>query len=342
MAVDFKKEIGFSKILNPAANFEEEVFPIEFRTDPLTKEVAIVVEFRRLKPDKPDLSQVVTRSLQQSCPFCPQAIDKFTPRFPSDFLPEGRIKVGEAIVFPNAFPYMPYSSLVVFNPQHFVSLSQFTEQMLEDGFVASQIYLKRVLELDPEAKYCYITWNYMPPASSSQVHPHLQVLAGQFPLTYHRELLERSRRYRLEAGANYWSDLAAEEKRLGERYIGALGNTLWFTSFAPRSWQLDVLVLFPERESLATLPLEDIKSFCYGLRKLFTYMNDQNFYSFNLCFYSGILGEGYFWTQARLIQRASYPPLDISDCGSLRLMLDTLTAMRRPEGVCQELRSYFE
>lgn len=37
MVVEFKKEVSFCKLLNPAANFEEEVFPIEFRTDPLTK-----------------------------------------------------------------------------------------------------------------------------------------------------------------------------------------------------------------------------------------------------------------------------------------------------------------
>jgi len=71
-------------------------------------------------------------------------------------------------------------------------------------------------------------------------------------------------------------------------------------------------------------------------------MNEQNFYSFNLCLYSGILGEDYLWTQVRLIQRAYYPPLDISDCGSLRLLLDTLTVLLRPETVCQELKSYFE
>lgn len=71
-------------------------------------------------------------------------------------------------------------------------------------------------------------------------------------------------------------------------------------------------------------------------------MDDQNFYNFNLCLSSGILGEGYFWTQAWLVQRAYYPPLDISDFGSLRLLLDTLTAMRRPEEICQELRKYLE
>jgi len=342
MAIDFKKEISFCKMLNPATDFSEEVFPIEFRTDPLTKEVAVIIERQRHKLDKPDLSQIVARSLEIGCPFCPEAIDRLTPRFSPDFIPEGRLKVGEAIVFPNAFPYMLHNALTVFNQQHFVSLPQFTEQMLEDGFMASQAYLRRVLELDPGNKYCCIAWNYMPPASSSQLHPHLHTVAGQFPLTYHRELLELSQKYYSENKANYWSDLAVEEKRLGERYIGTVGNTLWFTSFAPRSWQLDVLVLFPERDSLITLPVEDIKHFSRGLRGVFAYMDSQNFYSFNLCLYSGILGGGYFWTQARLIQRAFYTPLGISDFGSPRLLLDTLTAMRYPEEVCNGLKSYFE
>ncbi len=342
MTIEFKRDVSYSKLLNPAANFEEEIFPIEFRIDPLTKEVAIVIEYRRPKLNKPDLSGIVTMSLEGDCPFCPETIDKLTPRFSSDFFPEGRIKVGEATVFPNAFPYMPYSALTVLDHQHFVSLPEFSEEMLADGFFASQIYLKRVLESNPEAKYCCINWNYMPPASSSQVHPHLQVLAGQFPLTYHRELLEWSQKYYLETGINYWTDFITEETRLKERYIDAIGNTLWFTSFAPWAWQLDVLVLFQERQSVISLPAEDVKDFCHGLKKVFTYMNEQNFYSFNLCLYSGVLGEDYFWTQARLIQRAYYPPLAISDCGSLRLLLDTLTVLLRPETLCQELRTYFE
>lgn len=341
MTIEFKKQTEFSKLLNPARNFEEEVFPIEFRTDPLTGDVGAVYEYRQIKLEKPDFSSLIARSLQRDCPFCPEAIDKLTPRFPKELFPEGRIRVGDSVAFPNAMPYRTYSAITVINNQHFVSLSEFTEDTLISGFLASQIYLKRVAEYDPEAKYCLIIWNYMPPSASSQLHPHLQLFAGYFPLTHHKRLLEASQSYYIQNKTNYWADLVAEEKRLGERYLATIGDTVWLTSFVPRSWLLDVLVVFRKKESALTLSQADIESFCHGLKKVFAYMNDQNFSSFNLCLYSGILGENYFWTQARLIHRLSIPPLDTSDCGSLKLLVDVTTGMRYPERVCQELKSYF-
>ena len=340
MAIEFKKVVEHS-MFSAKTNLKEEVLPIEFRTDPLTGDMGIVLEYRWRRLKKPDLSQLIAKSLERECPFCPEAIDKITPQFPAEFLPEGRIKVGEAVVFPNARPYMSHSAVTVLSRQHFVDLPQFTEDMLANGFLASQIYLREVQKYDPEAKYCLVNCNYMPYAGSSQIHPHFQVLAGHFPLKYHKELLEASQRYYIKNGINYWLDFIAKERELNERYIGTVGDTVWFTSFVPRSWQFDVLAIFQGKESFTALSQRDIEDFCRGLRKVFGYMSDQNFCSFNLCLYSGILGEDYFWTQARLIQRGAYPPLGVSDCSSVRLLFDTMVVLRRPELVCQELKAYF-
>lgn len=341
MTIEFKRQFEFSRLLNPAKNFEESTFPIEFRIDALTKDMGIVVEIRQIKSQKPDLSRVVAESLEGGCPFCPEAIDKVTPKFPPDFCPEGRIKLNEAVVFPNAAPYMSCSALTVFSSQHFIGLTGFTEDMLVDAFLASQTYLKRVQEHDPGAKYCYVTWNYMPPANSSQIHPHLQVAAEHFPLAYHRNLLEAAQKYHNQNGTNYSSDLIVEEKRLQERYIAALGNTIWLISFVPRSAQLDILAIFQGRESFLFLTQEDIRSFCQGLTNVFRYMDDKGFYSFNLCFYSGTTGEDSFWTQAKLIQRGPLGPPNISDVGYSTLFSDTKLCLRYPERICQELRTYF-
>ena len=113
MAIEFKREIEVSKLLNPADNFEEKVFPIEFRTDPLTADTGIVVEFRLRRPEKAYLPQFPPKSLEMPCPFCPEVVDKATPKFLPDFCPEGRIKVGEALVFPNTLPFMPHSALTI-------------------------------------------------------------------------------------------------------------------------------------------------------------------------------------------------------------------------------------
>jgi len=341
MGIEFKKRVETSKFLDPTNNFTEKSFPIEFRYDPLTKDMGLVIEFRRRGEEKTDLSEVIARSLQMGCPFCPESIEKVTPKFIPSLCSEGRIKIGEAVVFPNTMPYMSYSAVTVISSRHFLNLPEFTEDMLADAFLASQTYLRRVQEYDANAKYWLITWNCMPPANSSQVHPHLQVFAAPLPLAHHQVLLDASKKYRNESGTNYWSDFIAEERRLQERYIATIGNIVWLTSFVPRSLQLDVQAVFQDRKSLLSLSREDIESFCQGLTKIFKYMDDQNFYSFNLCFYSGVSGEDSFWTQAKLVQRGSHTPLHISDVGNIQLLLDTQLCIKYPEEVCQELKAYF-
>jgi UDPglucose--hexose-1-phosphate uridylyltransferase len=341
MAIKFRKEFESSKLLNPADNFEEKVFPIEFRTEPLTKDKGIVLEFRGRKPERADLSQLIAKSLEVPCPFCPEVVDKATPKFPPDFCPEGRIKLGEAAVFPNAFPFMPYSALAIVTSKHFVGLSEFTESMLTNAFLATQTYFKITQDHDPRAKYHYVMWNYMPPANSSQIHPHLQLVSGYFALTHHKNLLDASRDYTAKNGTNYWSDFIAEEKRIQERYIATSGNLAWLTSFVSRAPHLDILAIFQGRGSFLSLPREDIENFCQGLTRIFKYMDDENFYSFNLCLYSGTIGEDSFWTQARIIQRGTLPPVNVADIGNLQLLLDTNISLKRPESVCQELKRYF-
>lgn len=341
MPVIFKKETVHSRFLDPSNCFAEKDFPLEIRTDPLTKHAGIVCEFPYRRPEKANLSQLVAKSLELGCPFCPEVIDQNTPKFTADLCPEGRIHLGEATVFPNIMPYMAYSAVAVLSHQHFVALSEFTEETLSNGFLAAQTYLKCVVDCDPRARYLYINWNYMPPAASTIIHPHLQILVGYSPATYQRKLEEASQQYYQENETNFWPDLIREEERLGERYIARIGDTIWLTSFVPRSWQLDIMVIFRGRDSILTLSEEDWASFCRGLSNVFSYMSEENFYSFNLSLYSGMPGQDHLWTQARIIQRSTFSPIGASDCGSLRLLLDQSYSTRPPEVVCQELRKYF-
>jgi galactose-1-phosphate uridylyltransferase len=207
--------------------------------------------------------------------------------------------------------------------------------------LASRRYFEKLREYDPEAEYCSIIWNYMPPAQSSQLHSHLQVFASYSPLAYHQRLLEASRKYRDENGANYWSDFIAEEKRLQERYIATVGNTVWLTSFVPRCSFFDIVAIFQGKDTVMSLSANDIDAFGRGLTRIFKYMGDENFYSFNLCLYSGIPKEDAFWTLARIVPRTLMPPVGMSDVGNFTLLNDTSLIMESPESVCRELKSYF-
>jgi len=341
VAINFRKMLTTSKMLDPRNNYAERAVPLEYRIDPLTKEMGLVRDFRFKNPFRTDLSTIIEKSLERGCPFCGNKITEVTPKFLPELCSDGRIKVGAATVFPNAAPYMQYSAVTVISTEHFIGLSDFSPEMLSDALTACIIYLQKVQAYDSKARYCGIMWNYMPPANSSQVHPHLQAYAGSFPMVYQKRLIDASKRYYKRNGSIFWSELIKEEQRLNERYVDTLGNTVWLTSFVPRSFQCDVQAIFQGRESILTLSSEDVRDLAEGLVKVLKYMDEQNYYSFNMFIYSGLIGGKSFWTQARVIQRGPLPPADISDAGNMTLLGDTRISIKSPEFVCEELKAYF-
>lgn len=340
MVIEFKREIFRAGFLDPSMNFDRKVNSVEVRTDPLTQKKSYVFDSPLIVP-KTDLSPIIQKSLEGGCPFCPQAIDQTTPKFVPELFPEGKIRVGEACAFPNAILWSQYAAITVLSSQHFVALSDFSPEIVTNGLIASQIYLNRVQEYDAEAKYLYVGWNYMPPSGGSQLHPHLQAEAATFPTPYHKELTEASQQYYIANGSNFWSDLIAKEQQLGERYIGNTGSISWLTPFAPRARYLDILAIFQHRDSFLSISKQEFKDFSSGLVRVFKYMSDQNFYSFNLSITSGITGDNRFWTQARITPRAVILKLDSSDCCYREFLQDLRYGFKHPEDICLELSKYF-
>lgn len=343
MAIEFEKELLYFRILDSTKDFQENLLPFERRGDPLTGQTSIVciAPFRR-PLSKPDLSGLIERSLAAGCPFCPQAIDKFAMKFPPDFIPEGRIHLGESCVFPQALPIAPYGAVTVLSSQHFIGLSDFAEEVLTNGFSACQVYLRRVSEYDPRANYHSILWNYMPPSGGSQIHPHLQPLADYAPSNSMRELLEASQRYYQSNGKNFWSDLIAKEIGLGERHIATIGDVNWLCSFAPKVPRgIEVIAIFQGKSSLLDLSEQDWQHFSQGLKMFFRYISDRDLYSFNLCIYSGTGGEDYFWTHAKITPRTAGAVVNNSDISAYQLLLQRPFSLTPPEDICKELKEYF-
>lgn len=340
MSIEFTIKKVAARFLDPTEGFAEKERELEYRTDPLTGEMGMVRDRRFAGPPRPDLTPLIEKS-RQKCPFCPGTVEETTPRFIPAFREEGRIKVGKATVFPNLYPYTQYGAVTVICREHHVGLSEFTAPMIADAFLASREYLRTLNSYDPKAKYCGVMWNYFPPANSSQVHPHLQPFADSFPFSYHKKLLAGSKRYLREKGATYWGELIREEKKRGERYIGEIGRTVWMASFVPRSFQMDVRAVLQRRQTIMSLSDSDLEDLAEGLTRVFAYMDQQQYYSFNLFLYSGLQGDDSFWTQARIIQRGPLPFIDISDGANATLLGDTFMSIRSPEYVAEGLRHHF-
>jgi UDPglucose--hexose-1-phosphate uridylyltransferase len=343
--VEFQREEITSRLLarDSSGAFAETTIPIERRLDPLTERSCRVVRFSLDRIIKTDLAAIEQKSREIPCPFCPPLVEQITPRFPNDIVPEGVIRRGKAVAFPNIGPYDVYGTVVVVSDEHFVPLTKFNLETVHNAMLAAQTFIKSAQEADTAVKHHFIAWNYMPPSGGSLVHPHLQVNAGCRPTNFQKLLLDASRKYSKKHGTNFWSDLLEQERRTGERYIGQIGGTQWLTSFAPRGRLSDILVLFPGKASVLELSEDDLRDFSAGLLKVFSYIDELKLVSFNMSTYSGF-DNGQFWAQARITPRGMllYSPIETSDQFYYQLMQDENICILSPEAACQRMKKRFE
>ncbi|TDA68628.1 MAG: hypothetical protein D9V47_07680 [Clostridia bacterium] len=341
MAVEFRNVQKVSRFLDPRQDFAETKTASEIRFDPLTGRTGRVAHFALPPLTPPDLEEMARLSLERGCPFCPDLLEKVTPMFPSDLIPEGRLHRGEATVIPNLSPYDEHSALTVMSRQHLVRLPDFTLALLTDAFSLSLEYFHRVYQGPPS--FPLINWNYFPPSGGSQLHPHLQLFATDTPGNLLLAEIQASERYYREEGRNFWEELVVAEKAEGKRYLGQTGEVSWMVSYVPIGILGDVVAVFPQRSTLAELTPGDLEAFSDGLTRVFRYFHDQGMYSFNLAFYPGRPGEAdRFWVHARTVPRFSVQPvLHASDVNTLQYLYDEPVTMIWPEAMAAGLKPYF-
>lgn len=342
--IKFRTEVLPSKMLmrDDSGEFAVTEVPLEFRFDPLTGRTCRVVRFSLDRIIRPDIETLVQRSREMPCPFCQPLVEQITPRFPPDVIPEGVIRRGKALVFPNTSPWDVYGVVVVISDEHFIPLDGFDTETVLNAMLAAQEYIRVVEKADPAAKYHFIAWNYMPPSGGSLVHPHLQSNAGPYPTDYQKDILDASERYYREKETNYWSDLLKQEKQMGERYVARIGSTEWLTAFTPVGRLSDVICLFPGRASVAELAEEELRDFSEGMLKVFGYVDGLNLTSFNMATYSGFDANS-FWAHARITPRGSllYSPIETSDQFYYQVLHNENICILSPEIARERLFKFF-
>ncbi|MHA1210795.1 MAG: hypothetical protein ACTSRF_16465 [Candidatus Freyarchaeota archaeon] len=239
---------------------------VEYRFDPLTGEQCRINPERakRVKQAEIDVefSDIIHRS-RENCPFCPENIYEKTPQFPRELCEEGRIRVGESVIFPNLNPFGENHAVGTITHAHFLDLDEFETRMIRDNLTASREYA----------------------SAGSIIHPHVQIMVEREPTPQQRRLLEKSKQYFQENGTNYWKDLIEKEKRNGERFIGETGSVSVTASFAPRGFN-EVQFTFHEVGSLAELGKREINDFADCLLRVLRGYKKIGVGSFNLASYS--------------------------------------------------------
>ncbi len=345
MRIEFEKFIQEAKLRSPLQGFKQVTQRVEVRKDPLSGGLCrINVERakrpKQIPPETTELNKLIESS-KVKCFFCPDNIEKMTPMF-AEGLPD-RIRVGDAWLFPNLFPFGGHHAVGVFSKDHYLKLNQFTPKLLEDCFKGCLKFFELVHVQHAEIKYWHINWNHMPPSAASIIHPHVQIFADPRPTPRLRELIEQSKAYHEREGNNYWSDLVDIERSNKERFIGETGPVTWLASFAPQG-NKEITAIFSDISSLAGLKGRALSGFCAGLSSILEGYHAIGVQSFNLATFSGPcdedLGELYL-LNARLISRPNPAPFYTSDNGFMEKFHREPIIETMPENLTEKLRAHF-
>jgi galactose-1-phosphate uridylyltransferase len=331
MNLQFKKKVLTARIRSPLKNFEVEEQKIEIREDPLTGERTRfnVNRTKRFHATYFDINDFIESS-KENCPFCPENLDKSVSKF---FGKKERIEANGITVFPNLYPYSSSHAILVMTKEHYLPLHKFTPDILFLSFQTAQEFFKEF-----NGKYPSINFNYMPSGAASIVHPHMQLLSENRPLSYQELLFKKSKQFYLRTKKNYWLELVKEEKKLGERFIGETEHFVFLAKYAARKND-NIQIIAKGISSLLEMEEKHMKDLAKGLSLIFKLMQEKlNVNSLNLSSFSGTKEMKRFYRlNFEIISRAKLKPYYTTDVGFMEYMQKEPVAETLPEDTAKAL-----
>ncbi|HKY77003.1 MAG TPA: hypothetical protein VJS45_12735 [Acidimicrobiia bacterium] len=323
-----------AEILHPAHGFEPAITQLEVRWDPLTGHAARVLPPSGLMtPVRCDLGPLADETRPQ-CPFCSERIESAVPRFPPAILPEGRIRVGEAVLFPNLAPLAKYSSVSVYSPErHFLRLSELTPRLVADNLAAQVAFDRAVLAADAGASWASVNANHLLPSGSSIFHPHFQGAVHPTPTNQQRLLAA-------VPGERY-ADYLATERRLGRRWLGEIGGIQWLTAFAPLAAGEIRAFLPGGPSSPAELASDEVEALGTGISLALGLYAELGFETFNMALYGAPPGTPGYVLNLRLVCRPNPVPFYRSDVAWLDRLHNEAAVDLAPEDLADRAGGRF-
>jgi galactose-1-phosphate uridylyltransferase len=330
--MELRSERYAAALLDPQRGFEPTRTVVEVRWDPLTGQGCRLLPNGSLPPPAPQDLEALAEQSRPSCPFCADRVERETPRFPPEVFAEGRIRVGEALLFPNLVPYAKWSSVSVYSPErHLLRLEELTPSLIADNLAAQVEFARVVLAHDAASVWVSVNANQLPPSGSSIFHPHLQGSAHPVPTTAQRAFAAIS-----PSQVRQYVEL---ERDRGERFIGAGRNITWLASFAPVGLA-EIRAFVSDTPSTMDLDDEAITVLARGLSSVLQLYDTLGFQSFNLALHAAGAGAGAMLS-LRVVARAYFGPLQRSDVmWSERLHAEAATDVG-PERLAERARRFF-
>lgn len=312
----------------------------EVRYCPLTGRTSRIVPTAGLRIQPPDYRTVAEQTKSLGCPFCPENIAQVTPKFPAAILPDGRMELGEAVLFPNLFPYGKHTGVIVLTKRHYVPLNEFTPDLLRNGLQLAVQYLNVLRRHDPSAKYLSINWNYMPVAGASMIHPHVQALATSNPTNYQREIVNGAQAFLAKHGISYFTWLLEEERRRDVRWIAENDAVAWVHAFAPLGL-MDIFGVIKDVADLSQLTATHLDRLSRDLLVIFSYLHDQGFAGFNLMFSLPTAAMSGLLAHVRIVPRTFLGLINTSEYNYVNALHQDPVCLKKPEDAAQEIKNWF-
>ncbi|AEH44839.1 hypothetical protein Thein_0967 [Thermodesulfatator indicus DSM 15286] len=349
MGIEFRKEKYIRPFHNPLNNFAPEPQEVELRFDPLLEHFAV---FNPALEDKAklffgaqdwELVKKLAEATKEQCFMCPPKVREITPKYPEDFMAEGRLTRGECTLFPNLFPTAPRHAVIAVGEAHFRKIDEFEPGVLADGLYLGLEFLRLCMEEDPAIRFGLLCANYLLPAGASLVHPHFQVVAAKVAFPRQNELLNASQTYFLKYGKNFWEELCATEKESKERYIAQLGRVTFIASFAPLGGN-EILAVIEGAKGLSEITTDDVLDLAKGLNLALKGYDRMGYGTFNFTLFLPALDEKapYFTPHLRLITRQNLYENYRTDDYFLQRQLGAELIITPPEEMTKIMRQVFE
>ena len=345
--IEFQKTVKQTTILSPLKNFEEETLTFEYRADPLTGRNTTVIKgmlgyVSKFFTSDAEMLHALMEKTRATCPFCPESVQTKTPMFPKDFLADGRITSGDAVVVPNLLGHAERSVIAVLGSEHHLTLKDFTANLLADGFKGGATYLKRLREVDPSARFPAFVFNYLTPAGSSIFHPHMQILARNIPFFLVGLQIAKSREYYEHWGSSFWNDLVTAERKQ-ERYLSKVNGVDWFVPFAPLRGLHEAQAVVKGKSNMLELTDEEWRGLAEGITKVLAFYHSLGYVSFNIVLLSGPVDEhlDYFDVNLRIVSRPGIQEFCFTDAWALPYLLWDGEAVEEPERSAEKLKLFF-
>ncbi len=322
---------------------QEVDLPVEIRTSPVTGRTCRIAlsRSREREPGTESLPGPPPGAADEAtCPFCPPRLEDMTPRLRTDLFDVDRLELGSSTLFPNLYPYGPFSAVSLFDSAHFVEIGTASRDSYAASLKNCIAYLARIKAAQPDVRHMAITQNHLPSAGGSLVHPHLQVNAESIPANHQRTISQRAASFHARTGRLIFSELLDLEKANGSRVIGRTGSWEWLAAFAPEGF-FEIWGLLPGQTSLFDPSPEVWGDLAQGILNVQRFYRSLNRNSYNLGLLSFEDRESRLELRAVIMARSNYAPWVRNDHTGFEVMLGDMTTFTAPEDTAARARAFF-